>query len=113
MKKLFMMLAACVMLSLAACGSKADYDSINKKIENHEQLSASDYSAMVDYLEESYSKMPQTQDPDDFEESTAWMEKNYPYTMDFAMTLGIANASGQLDSATKGRLDNLMQKINN
>lgn len=57
MKKLIFTVVTCLILSLASCGSSADYEAIHKKLERDEQPTAADYSAMATYVEECVDEM--------------------------------------------------------
>lgn len=110
MKKMIIMLAACLMVSLASCNSTADYDAISKKIEKEEQLTNDDYSAMVEYLEDAAEK-ESDYNWNDFENSYNQFEKDYPHFMTFAFAIGMADAEGKLDSSLKKRMKSLTQRV--
>ena len=57
MKKLIFTVVTCLMLSLASCGSSADYEAIHKKLEQNEKPTTADYSAMATYVEECVDEM--------------------------------------------------------
>lgn len=107
MKKLIFTVVTCLMLSLASCGSSADYEAIHKKLERDEQPTAADYSAMATYLEDGLDKMKSLQDDANGMET---FEKEYPYYFEFAGALTIGEASGKLDDSTKEKLEKVTSK---
>lgn len=107
MKKLIFTVVTCLMLSLASCGSSADYEAIHKKLERDEQPTAADYSAMATYLEDGLDKMKGISDDAAGMEK---FEKEYPYYFEFAGALAIGEASGKLDDATKEKLEKVTGK---
>lgn len=111
MKKLIFTVVTCLMLSLASCGSSADYEAIHKKLEQNEKPTAADYSAMATYLEDGLDKMKELQNEgkDDLKGMEEF-EKEYPYYFEFMGVLVIADASGNLDEATKEKLEKLQSK---
>lgn len=107
MKKLIFTVVTCLMLSLASCGSSADYEAISKKLERDEQPTAADYSAMATYVEDGFDKMKGIQDDAKGMET---FEKEYPYFFEFIGSLTIGEASGKLDDATKEKLEKIRVK---
>lgn len=80
-----------------------------KKIENQQELTSDDYSAMVDYMEDCLNNVPK--DVENDAANGEWMEKNYPHYVSFAMTLGMADMQGNLDSSLKERLKKIEEKL--
>lgn len=111
MKKLIFTVVTCLMLSLASCGSSADYEAIHKKLERDEQPTAADYSAMATYLEDGLDKMKSLKDDgkDDIKGMEEF-EKEYPYYFEFTGALVMAEASGDLDNSTKEKLEKVTSK---
>ncbi len=108
MKKLIFTVVTCLMLSLASCGSSADYEAIHKKLEQNEKPTTADYSAMATYLEDGLDKMKELKDDPNMMEK---LEKEYPYYFEFMGALVMAeDTGGKLDDATKEKLEKLQSK---
>ncbi len=84
MKKLIFTVVTCLILSLASCGSSADYEAIHKKLEQNEKPTTADYSAMATYVEECVDEMKSMKGTKkDTPEGFAEFEKKYPYWLEF------------------------------
>ena len=112
MKKLIFTVVTCLMLSLASCGSSADYEAIHKKLEQHEKPTTADYSAMATYVEECVDEMKSMKGTKkDTPEGFAEFEKKYPYWLEFMGALVMAeDTGGELDDATKEKLEKIQSK---
>lgn len=108
MKKLIFTVVTCLMLSLASCGSSADYEAIHKKLEQNEKPTTADYSAMAAYLEDGLDKMKELKDDPNMMEK---MEKEYPYYFEFGGALTLGEDAGDLDEATKEKLEKLSRTV--
>lgn len=90
MKKLFYLFSAILIMALASCSSKADYEQIAQKIDNGDEITQADYAKMIEYLEtpaiETFKAFKEIT-PDNMHEIAAKTEEinaKYPYADPFA-----------------------------
>ena len=100
-----------ILLALISCKKTTNYQAIHSKIDNEEQISPSEISLIIDYLEETVNNTPdfenQVVDYDDY------YKNSYPYAMDFAVYIAMADAAGMLGEEDKKRLQKILKQDDN
>ena len=117
MKKLLYFFSAVVIMALASCSSNADYEQIDQKLANGDELTQADYSKMIDYVEapllETIALFKQAT-PDNLEELAKKGEEikaKYPYADAFATAL--QQNTEKFDDENLKKFDALKEKITN
>lgn len=102
MKKLLCSLFAAVFMLVSCTG--VDYSDINNKIESRQELTQSDYKAMIEYIADVKSDFP---DITPSEENADAIHRKYPYFSNFYSALLIASLNGNLDDDNKSLISSL------
>lgn len=85
---------------LGACGhSEADYKAVYDKIENDEELNASDYDLMIDYIDDMASSISKVKNEKDLEK----LEGKYEYADVFMKALLYGNPSDEIKSKLEAK----------
>lgn len=115
MKKFYCLLFAALVLVLGACSStKVDRDALKQKIDNKEELTSDDYSAMVQIIQEDVEWAAKQKDVKD-EDTTPEMKQKAMEMVGEIIVYGAmldkAQKDGKLDKGTVKDLQKLKEKL--
>lgn len=114
MKLVRFMMMAILAVAMASCSAEykeSTCNELSEKIRNNEDLSQSDYSAMLDQLEGMINKYEELKKKYDNDTEKLLGDSDIQNIMGFSSEFSIALATGNLDDSNKEKYRDLIKKI--